>query len=57
MDKITRGMSQAGRHPQQCCTRKEGLIQRMTHSLKGVAARVRHFLGGKEGAHPASARR
>jgi hypothetical protein len=56
MDKITKGMSQAGRHPQECCTRQEGLLQRMSCSFKGIAARVRHFLTGKEGSHTISAR-
>jgi hypothetical protein len=47
MDRIAKGMSQAGRHPHECCTRQEGLVQRMSHSFKGIAARVRHFLTGK----------
>jgi hypothetical protein len=56
MDKIAKGMSQAGRHPQECCTRQEGLMQRMTHSFKGIAASVRHFLKGKEHPHSTSSR-
>ncbi len=60
MDKITQGMSQAGRHPYECCTRQErlqgGLMQRMSHSFKGIAMRVRHFLSGKEAVRSTSAR-
>ena len=56
MDRMTKGMSQAGRHPRECCTRQEGLLQRMTHSFKGIAASVRHFLKGKEQSHSTSAR-
>ena len=52
MYKIAKGMSQAGRHPQECCTRQEGLMQRMANSFKGIATSVRHFLKGKE--HPQS---
>ena len=56
MDKITKGMSQAGRHPQECCTRQEGLLQRMAHSFKGITTSVRHFLKGKEHLRSTSAR-
>jgi hypothetical protein len=56
MDKMTKGMSQAGRHPQECCTRQEGLLQRMAHSFKGIATGVRHFLKGKGEMRPTSAR-
>jgi hypothetical protein len=56
MDRIARGMSQAGRHPQECCTRQEGLVQRMSHSFKGIAAKIRHFLTGKGESRTAAAR-
>jgi hypothetical protein len=56
MDKIAKGMSQAGRHPQECCTKQEGVLQRMTHSFHGIATKVRHFLKGREETRPTSAR-
>jgi hypothetical protein len=48
MDKVTRGMSEAGRHPNECCHKpaaRESLLHRMAHSFKGIAQNVRHFLG------------
>jgi hypothetical protein len=36
MDKIAKGMSEAGRHPNECCSksdRSEGLLRRMAHSI------------------------
>jgi len=56
MDKIAKGMSEAGRHPQECCTRQDSLLRRMTHSFKGIAASVRHFLKGKQRLRSPSAR-
>ncbi len=56
MDRIAKGMSQAGRHPRECCTRQDSLLRRMTHSFKGIAAGVRHFLKGKEHPHSTPAR-
>jgi hypothetical protein len=56
MDRIAKGMSQAGRHPEECCTRQEGLVQRMAHSFKGIATKVRHFLTGKGDSRTSPAR-
>ncbi len=50
MDKITKGMSEAGQHPNQCCTKgmkQEGLLRRMADSLKGAATRMRQVLSGR----------
>ncbi len=56
MDRITKGMSQSGRHPQECCTLQDSLLQRMAHSFKGIAMSVRDFLKGKRHAHSTPAR-
>jgi hypothetical protein len=56
MDSVAKGMSQAGRHPNECCTRQEGLLNRVAHSFKGIATRVGDFLKGKQGMRPSSAR-
>jgi hypothetical protein len=50
MDKVTKGMSEAGRHPHECCSkgdRSEGLLRRMAHSIRGAATRVTHVLTGR----------
>lgn len=52
MDKVVKGMSEAGQHPRQCCTkndRHEGLLSRMAHSLRGAAEKVGHVLSGRHG--------
>ena len=56
MDKITKGMTEAGRHPQECCTKQDGLLRRMAHSFRSIAERVGNFLKGKEAMRPGSAR-
>jgi hypothetical protein len=56
MDKVAKGMSQAGRHPNECCHKEEGLLRRMAHSLKGAATRVGHILTGRQEARARSAR-
>jgi hypothetical protein len=56
MDTVAKGMSQAGRHPNECCTKQEGLMSRMAHSFQGIAAKVGHFLKGKPGTRSGSTR-
>jgi hypothetical protein len=51
MDKIAKGMSEAGRHPHECCSksdRSEGLLRRMAHSIRGAATRMSHVLTGRQ---------
>jgi len=56
MDRIAKGMSQAGRNPCVACTKQESLVSRMTRSFKGVTERVGHMLKGKEPVRRASSR-
>jgi hypothetical protein len=59
MDKIAKGMSEAGRHPHECCTKRgnsEGLLRRMAHSLKGAATKVGHVLTGRHDMRSGSTR-
>jgi hypothetical protein len=61
MDNIAKGMSQAGRHPTECCTkqeglRQEGLLRRMADSLKGAAQKLGHVLTGRQELRPRSGR-
>ncbi len=51
MNKITKGMSEAGHHPNTCCSKQdkqEGLLRRMVHSLKGAANKVGQVLMGRQ---------
>ena len=59
MDKITKGMSEAGRHPRQCCSKNyahQGLLSRMADSLKGAAEKVGHVLSGRHATHSGATR-
>ncbi|HEX5273259.1 MAG TPA: hypothetical protein VFW33_22335 [Gemmataceae bacterium] len=59
MDKIAKGMSEAGQHPRQCCTKNmksNGLLHRMADSLRGAATRVSHILTGRHEARSGAAR-
>jgi hypothetical protein len=59
MDKIAKGMSEAGQHPHECCTKRgnsEGLLRRMADSLKGAATKVSHVLMGRHETRSGSTR-
>ncbi len=59
MDKIVKGMSEAGQHPRQCCSkndRHEGLLSRMARSLKGAAAKAGQVLSGHHAIRAGSSR-
>jgi hypothetical protein len=55
MDRIAKGMSEAGRHPGECCTKRESLLRRMAHSLKSAATQAGHVLMGRHGIKSRSA--
>jgi hypothetical protein len=59
MDKIVKGMSEAGQHPQECCNRQErpeGLFRRMAHSLRGAVMKIGQALTGRHEIRSGSAR-
>jgi hypothetical protein len=59
MDKIAKGMAQAGQHPREPCTKRErpeGLLRRMADSLRGAATKVGHVLSGRHETRSGSTR-
>lgn len=49
MDKISKGMSEAGRHPHQCCNqgdKNKGFVDKVKDLAKGATEKVKNYLHG-----------
>ena len=48
MDKVTRGMSESGKHPEQCCQKSDakdrGIVEKVKDLAKETTAKVKDFL-------------